>query len=182
LDGGGGCVQAQRFAGVELQEVDGLADVRVCLSPVLADFAGEPRAEFEFAQADEAGSAKEQGSAFLHRLAAPGRECRLRDLHRRFHVALIGALVDADHFRGAGWVDGDDLRVGLASRLPPMHEVVLVAQASPGPQPAPPAWSASIGRVGEIQKGLIDERSFVGAQLALRQVRGIGGSRHSPPF
>ena len=47
LDGRGGCVQAQGLAGVELEEVDGLAYVGVGFGPVLADFEGQPGAELE---------------------------------------------------------------------------------------------------------------------------------------
>jgi hypothetical protein len=127
LDRRGGCVQAQRFARVELQEVDGLADVGVCLSPVLADFAGEPRAEFELAQADETGSAKEQGSALLRGGAAPRRKRSLCRSHCQLDVALVGALVDADHLGGPGGIDGDDLRL----RLDPLSaddEIVFVPE------------------------------------------------------
>ena len=45
LDGRGGGVEAEGFAGVELEEVDGLAYVGVGLGPVLADLVGEPGAE-----------------------------------------------------------------------------------------------------------------------------------------
>ena len=51
-----GVVAAARregFAGVELEEVDGLADVGVGLGPVLADLEDEPGAEIELALADE---------------------------------------------------------------------------------------------------------------------------------
>ncbi len=53
LDGRGGGGEAQGFAGVELEEVDGLGDVGVGLGPVLADFVGEPGAELELALADD---------------------------------------------------------------------------------------------------------------------------------
>ena len=60
LDGGGCGGQAQGFACVELEEVDGLAHVGVGLGPVLADFVGEPGAELELALADDVGGAEQQ--------------------------------------------------------------------------------------------------------------------------
>ncbi len=45
LDGGGGAVEAEGFAGVELEEIDALAYVGVGLGPVFADLVGEPGAE-----------------------------------------------------------------------------------------------------------------------------------------
>ena len=74
LDGRGGVVEAQRFAGVELEEVDGLAYVGVGFGPVLADLVGEPRAELEFALANECCGAEEQRGALLRRGSAPGLE------------------------------------------------------------------------------------------------------------
>ena len=71
LDGRAGGGQAQRLAGVELEEIDGLADIGVGLGPVLADFVGEPGHEFELAPADDFGSAKEQRDAFFGCGAAP---------------------------------------------------------------------------------------------------------------
>src|SRR5262249_18113945 len=46
LPDGLGLREAQRFAGIEPAEVDGLGDVAVGLGPVLADFEHQPRHKF----------------------------------------------------------------------------------------------------------------------------------------
>ena len=65
LDGRGCGGQAQGFAGVELKEIDGFAHVGVGLSPVLADFIGEPGAELEVAAANDFGGIEQQGDALV---------------------------------------------------------------------------------------------------------------------
>ncbi len=57
--------QSQRLAGVELEKVDGLADIGVGFGPVFANFIGEPGHEFELALTDDSGSAKEQRDALI---------------------------------------------------------------------------------------------------------------------
>ena len=157
LDGGGGRVEAEGFAGVELEEVDGLAHVGVGLGPVLADLIGEPRAQLELAQAHEAGGAEEQGSAFGRGLARPGCEGGLRGGHRGFHMLLVGALVDADDFGGARRVDGDDLGAG-ADALATDDEVIIVAE--PGLDAGESFLHGTLDlRVVEVEERLVDEGS-----------------------
>ena len=126
LDGGGGSVEAEGFAGVELEEVDGLAYVGVGLGVVLADFEGEPGAEVEVALADEVGGADEQGNAVGDGGVAPGGEGGLRGSDGGVGFLGRGRVVRADDLRRVGGIDGveglggleiaagDDKVVGLA--------------------------------------------------------------------
>jgi len=64
---------AQRFAGVEFAEVDGLGDIGVGFAPVLADLEDEPGAELEAALANYVGDVEDETGALFGRTAAPGR-------------------------------------------------------------------------------------------------------------
>ena len=73
--------EAQRFAGIELAEVDGLGNVGVGLGPVLADFEHQPRHVFHLALAHQVADAEHQTGALFDRSAAPGFESAERGLH-----------------------------------------------------------------------------------------------------
>ena len=127
LDGGGGLVEAEGFAAVELEEVDGLAYVGVGLGPVFADLEGEPGAELEFALADEVGGAEEQGGALCD---GCGSRCRRRPGRPCIAASACSASArwwTADDLGGAGRVGGDDLVFGLEAAAAD-DEVVLVAE------------------------------------------------------
>src|SRR5258705_5853811 len=55
LDRRGCLVQSQGLASIELQKVDGLADIRVRLRPGLVDLQGQPGAELEASFANQRG-------------------------------------------------------------------------------------------------------------------------------
>ena len=91
--------EAQRFARVELAEVDGLGDVGVGLGPVLADFEDQPRHVFHLALAHQVADAEQQAGALFDRGAAPGFEGLQRGLHGGLNVLFAGFLMDADDLR-----------------------------------------------------------------------------------
>ena len=121
LDGRLRLGEAQRFARVELAEVDGLGDVGVGFSPVLADFEDQPGHEFHLALAHEC---RRRGTA---RLARSSTVVRLQDskglergLHRWLDVLFAGLLVDADNLATACDGFSDLILSAVLTRLPPM--------------------------------------------------------------
>ena len=122
-----GLRQTQRFAGIELAEVDGFGDVAVGFGPVLADFKNQPRHEFELAFAQQVGHAEQQAGALFKRSLAPGFEGLQRRLHRGLDVFLAGLLMKAHHLRRLRRIDGLDLVRGLDA-LAADDQVVLAAQ------------------------------------------------------
>ena len=170
--------EAQSLARVELAEVDGLGNVGVGLEPVLGDFEHQPRHEFEFALAHHIGDPEQERRALFDRRAAPVGEGLQRGLYGGFDVLLAGLLVDADHFRRLGGIDGTDL-VGGLDALAADDQVVLAAQLSAHFFDGG-AHLAHVVFFGEIDERLILERAFVQADLQTR--RGFhGGHRRSFP-
>ena len=119
MDGVVAAARRRASRRVELEEVDGLADVGVGFGPVLADFVGEPGAELEFALADDVGGVEQQGDARSTEVAAPGLEARKRGLHRLLSVLRAGLLVNADDLRGAAGLR-EMILPSVLRRWPPM--------------------------------------------------------------
>src|SRR3984957_10303097 len=129
LDGRLRLRKAKRLASVELAEIDGLGNIGVGLSPVLADFKHQPRHEFHLALAHEITDAEHQAGALFHRGTAPRFECLERGGHRWLYVLLAGLLMGADNLRRFRWIQRLDL-VGFLDAFASDDEVILVAQLS----------------------------------------------------
>jgi hypothetical protein len=67
----GDLAKAQRFAAVELAEVDRLRNVAIGFCPILTDFKDQPRHELEFAFAEQVAHAEDQAGALFDRGATP---------------------------------------------------------------------------------------------------------------
>ncbi len=85
--------QAQRFPGIVLAEVDGLSDVGVSFSPILAHFKNQPGAKFKFAFAQQVTRAEEQAGTLFDQSTAPSGEGFERRLHGGLDVLFSGLLV-----------------------------------------------------------------------------------------
>jgi len=105
--------QAQSFACVKLEEVDGLGHVGIGFGPVLADFVGQPCGELEFSVADDGRSIEQKRRAHVDRDPAPGMKGPQRGVHGFLRVFGAGFLVDAYDLRRPGGVQRGDLAGGL---------------------------------------------------------------------
>ena len=115
LDGRRRPGQPQRLARIELQEVDGLGDIRIRLNPILAHLVGQPRAELKLAFANQLCRLQQQGRALLHRHVLPGCERLQGRLHRPFGVFQASLLVHPDHLRRPRRIQRLDLVRGARS-------------------------------------------------------------------
>ena len=93
---GSACVETQRLARVEFQEVDGFGGVGFGFGPVLADFEHQPGVEFELALAEDFGGAEQHAGALFDGGVLPCLEGGERRLHRGLDVLDAGLLMDAD--------------------------------------------------------------------------------------
>src|SRR5579862_675067 len=154
--------EAQRLARVELTEVDGLGDVGVGLSPVLADFENEPCHVFHFALAEEIADAEDESGALFDGGAAPGLEGVERSLYCGLHVFFASLLMDADDLRRLRRVQRLDL-LGSLDAFAADDEVVLASQLGADFGDGG-AHAARVLFVAEIIKGLGDEWAGVQAR------------------
>ena len=174
LDGRGGSGKPKRLAGVELQEVDGLADIGVRLTGVLSDLVGEPGVELELAAANDLGDIQQERNARLDRGARPrfeGRECRVDG---KLRVLGSGLLVDADNLGGARRIERANLTLG-AQALAAGDKVVLAAQLT-GNAVKRGLHGACCFRGLEVVEGFVNELALRGEGL---NAGGKGGSSHS---
>ena len=154
-------MQAEGLAGVELEEVDALADVGVGFSEVLTDFEDEPGAEFELALTNEVCGVEEEGSASGGGDAAPGGEGGGGCSDGGGDVGFVCTLVDADNLRGARGVDGGDL-AGGAEAVATDDDVLLAAEfRADGVDRFP--HEAGVGGVREVGEDFVDEGALRGA-------------------
>ncbi len=159
LDGRLGFRKAQRFARVELAEVDGLGDVGIGFSPILADFENEPCHVFHLALAHEIADAEDEAGALFDGGTTPGFEGLERGLHGGLDVFFAGLLVGADDLRRLRRVQRLDL-VGGLDALAADDEVILASEL-PADFGDGGAHAASILFVAEIVKRLGDEWSLM---------------------
>ena len=164
LHGRLGFGEAQGLARVELAEIDGLGNVGIGLEPVLRNFEHQPGHEFELALAHHIGDAEQERGALLDRSAAPVGERLRRGLHGGLDVLIAGFLVNADHFRRLGGIDGTNL-VGGLDALAADDQVVLAAQLATHFLDGG-AHLAHVLFFGEIDECFIFERAFVQGELA----------------
>ena len=101
--------QTQCFPGVELAEVDGLGDVSIRLSPVLADLKHQPCGKFKLAPAQHIAYPEHQARAFLNRGPLPMLESFQRRLHRRLNMFLPGLLMNSYNLARIRRVDRSNL-------------------------------------------------------------------------
>ena len=105
LDGRGSRGEAQGFARVELEEVDGLGYVGIGFGPILADFVGEPRTKLELAFTDDVRRVEQELNALVCRGAAPGFERRQGRRHGLLRVFGAGLLVHANDLLGPSGIE-----------------------------------------------------------------------------
>src|SRR6185437_5046833 len=155
LDGRGGGVELEGFAGVELEEVDALANVGVGLGPVLADLEDEPGTEVEVALADELRGADEDSYTVGGRKAGPGRERGRGGVDGALDLGGAGGVVSADDLGRTGGVGGGELR-GAPGGMAADDEVPGAAElgADAGESVEHGAMVVGCGEVGE---GLVPE-------------------------
>ena len=148
---------------VVLTEVDGFGDIGVGLRPVLADFEDHPRAEFEFALAQQVGDVEQQAGAFLDRGALPVLKGTQSGLHGRFHVFFACFLVNADNFRRLRRIQRFDLVLRL-NALAADDEIILAAQLAANLVDGSTHF-AGIFFLAEIGERLIREWALMKANL-----------------
>ncbi len=156
LDGRLGSVEAEGFAGVELEEVDALANVGVGFGEVLSDFEGEPGAELEVAGADESGGAEKEIDAVGNGRVGPAGKGSERGLDGGGGLSGRGGVVGADDLRGVRGIDGGEgfggLR-GVAAEDEVVCTTELGAHVSNGRE-----HGAMVFGGGEVGEGLVGKR------------------------
>src|SRR5208282_802685 len=145
----------QSLAGIEFAEVDGLGNVRVGLSPVLADFENQPRHVIHFAFAHTIGGAEQQTGTLFHRGAAPRGKGPQRRLYRGLNVLFAGLLMNAYNLRRLRGIQRLDL-VGGLDALDADDEVILPSQLSAHAFDGGPHL-ACVVFVAEIIKRFVDK-------------------------
>ncbi len=163
LNGRDGRGQAQRFAGVELEEVDGFAHVSIGLGPVFADFVGEPGHELELAPANRLRGPKQQRDARFDRGLAPGIEGVQRGSHGSIYLCRAGHLMHTDNLRRPRGIDGANPLRSLEP-LAADDERVLAAEMR-GHLVESVAHGARIFRVAEVGKGLVRKPALGGERF-----------------
>ena len=162
--------QPQRFARIELAEVDGLADIGIGLGPVLAHLENHPCGPFELALADGLGYPQQQLRALFDRSLPPALEGAQGGFHRQRNLFGAGLLEDADHLRRPRRIDRFELVDGLQP-APADNQVVLAAKLRPHALQRL-AHLLSVFRTAEVDKRLIPERSRFDICAILRLGRG----------
>ena len=157
LDRRRGPRQAQRLTRIELQEVDGLGNIRIRLNPVLAHLVRQPRTELELAFANQLCRLQQQGRAFFHCHVLPGRKRFQGSLHRSFGVLEASLLVHADHLRRPRRVQRLDL-VWRPRSLPTDDQFILVPEhiSHPGQRSL---HRMHVFKIVEIDEGFVVEGS-----------------------
>ena len=148
-------VEAEGFAGVELEEVDALAYVGVGLGVVLADLERKPGAELIVALLDELRGAQEEIDTLLDGSVRPGGEGGEGGVHCGLSVGGVGGLMEADELRGPGGVGAADLGRGLEA-FAADDEVVLAAEIAFDEAQGILHFELD-GGVGEVEERLIAE-------------------------
>ena len=110
--------QAQRFAGVKLKKINGLAHVGVGFRPVFSHFKVAMR-RTRRPVANHLRRVQQQGNPCFNRSPAPALECLEGGRHGQFHMLSAGLLVNSDNLSRARRVQGSNLFLGLEP-LPPM--------------------------------------------------------------
>src|SRR5260370_24602432 len=157
LDRGFGVGEAQRFARVELREIDGLGDVAIGLRPVFSPFVDHPGSKLELALARHTADGVQQRSAFFRGSVLPALECRRGCLDRGLHVLTSRALEYTDHLRRSRRVERLDLLVGLDQPAAD-HRVILPARLS-AHLTQRFAHTARIFRIAKVRERLVSERA-----------------------
>ncbi len=163
LHRGFGLRQTQRFAAIELAEVDGLGDVSVGLGPVLRNFEDQPGHVFHLALAHHVGDAEQQRGALFDGSAAPalvGAQC---GLHGGLDLFFSGFLMQANDLGRLCGIDGLDLVAGFHA-LAADDQVILAAKLS-ADFVERGAHLAHVVIFGEIKKWFVLERPIMQADL-----------------
>ena len=160
LHRGRGFGEAQRFAGVELDEVDGFGHFGVGLGEVLADLEDEPGRPLEFMVAQGVGYAEEKIGALLNRGVLPALEGLERGIHGGGHIFGFGLLEDAHDLVGIRGVER--LQFGGGALAMAADDVVVFAAQLAAHPFQRLAHGALVFRALEVQSGLVAEGRVCG--------------------
>src|SRR5215210_6667841 len=123
-------LQAEHLAGVVLEEVYGLGELRVGLGPGLAALVDLPGEHLELAPAHDRRRPEEDARPCLGRRPAPRLERLRGGLERHIRLALAGGGDAPYYLRGMRGVDRDDLAVGLDSLSADDQRVAPIQRAA----------------------------------------------------